>query len=183
VVTLASSDPTNAVRLSWTSITGASGYEVARSVDGQTYVRRTTTDAGKTTWSNSGLVSGATYWYQVRAIINGVAGAYSTPVRITLAPELAPPSIPAQLSVRLSATQPTTAVVLSWQDTSLDEDGFHVERSSDGITFTRVATRAVNKRTYTNGGLTSGQLYWYRIRAFNSLGASAWTAPVSIRTQ
>jgi hypothetical protein len=182
-VTLNASDPTNAVRLSWTNVTGESGYEIARSADGRTYARVATTVADKTTWSNSRLVSGATYWYQVRAITDGIAGAYSAPARITLAPELAAPSAPGQLSVRLSTSQPTTGVVLSWQDTSLNEDGFHVERSTDGVTFSRISTRSVNTTKYANGGLVSGQLYWYRIRSFNTLGSSAWTVPVSIRTQ
>ncbi len=182
-VTLNASDPTNAVRLSWTNVTGESGYEIARSADGRTYARVSTTAADKTTWSNGKLVSGATYWYQVRAMTNGLAGAYSTPVRVTLAPELAAPSAPAQLSLRLSAKQPGTAVVLSWQDTSLNEDGFHVERSSDGVTFSRISTRSVNTTGYSNGGLASGQQYWYRVRSFNSTGFSPWTAPVSIRTE
>lgn len=182
-VALAPNDPTNAVRLSWTGVVGASGYEIERSSDGRTYANVKTLAGDKATWTNSALVSGTTYSFRVRAVIAGVAGAYSSAASVTLAAETAVPTPPSGLTVRLSATRPTSSAVLSWQDTSLEEDGFYVERSIDGVAFARISTRPVNATGYTVSGLTSGQMYWYRVLAFNSLGTGPVSAVVSIRTQ
>jgi hypothetical protein len=182
-VALVASDPTNAVQLSWTNVVGESGYEIERSSDGLTYARVKSLSADKTSWTNSALVSGATYWFRVRAMTTGGAGEYSPVVSATLAGETAVPTAPSGLTVRLSAAQPTSSVVLSWTDTSLQEDGFSVERSTDGVSFARVATRPVNAKGYTVSGLPSGQLSWYRVRAFNGLGLGTASAVVSIRTQ
>ncbi len=61
----------------------------------------------------------------------------------------------------------TTALV-EWEDRSNNEEGFYVERTADGTTWTRVATVATNKTSYTDTGLTSDLIYFYRIIAYNS---------------
>ena len=180
---LLSTDPTNAVRVAWTDVSGETGYEVHRSSDGATFARVATRSAGSGSWYDSGLKSGSTYWYRVRAMYGTSAGTYSNVVALTLKPEGSVPSAPSSLSARRSTSSPTTAIVLGWQDNSLNEDGFYVERSTDGATFSRIATRKVNSTYYTNGSLASGKKYWYRVRAFNSLGAGAATPVVSITTQ
>jgi predicted phage tail protein len=137
----------------------------------------------KVSWTNSKLVSGRTYAFRVRARTASTPGPYSNVVSVTLAPETGVPSAPTGLSLALSSSSPTSSVVVRWQDTSIEEDGFYVERSADGVTFAIVATRDVNRTSETNGGLSSGRQYWYRVRAFNATGPSAWTPTVSIRTQ
>jgi hypothetical protein len=176
---LQSSDPTNAVRVAWTNVSGESGYEVERSSDGATFARVATRPADGTSWYNSALKSGSTYWYRVRAMYGTKAGAYSNVVALKLQAEGSVPTAPAGFAVKLSVSS-TTTVVLTWQDSSLNEDGFYVERSTDGVAFSRLSTRKVNSTSYSNGGLTSGKKYWYRVRAFNSLGAGAATPVLAI---
>ncbi len=176
-------DPTNALKVSWTNVSGETGYEVERSADGVTFARVSSPAADRTSWSNAKLVSGQTYWYRVRAMAGSVAGAYSLVVPAVLPAETAVPSPPTGLTLAPSTSAPASSIVVRWKDTSLAEDGFEVERSQDGITFTRVAVRDVNKTSASDGGLTSGQLYWYRVRAFNGLGPGGWTPAASLRTQ
>jgi len=182
-VTSVASDPTNAVKVSWADVSGETGYEVERSADGVTFVRVATLAADRTSWSNAKLVSGQTYWYRVRAMSGLVAGPYSVGVAAVLPRETAPPSAPTGLTLTLSTSAPSSSIVLRWKDTSLAEDGFDVERSRDGVTFARIAVRDVNKTSATSSGLLSGQLYWYRVRAFNGLGPSDWTATASLTTR
>lgn len=176
-------DPTNAFRLKWNDVAGEAAYAIERSPDGRSFTRVKKVAAGKTTWINEGLVSGSTYWYRVQALAGDGTGAYGAAVSATLAPETAVPTAPAGLTVRLSTKQPTTSVVLSWKDSSLEEDGFYVERSLDGVSFTRIATRPVNAGSYTDSGLKSGQTAWYRVRAFNGRGTGTASGAVTIRTQ
>lgn len=61
-------------KLTWKNVTGAKGYQIyrANSKDG-TYRRVATVKDGKTTYTNSPLISGKTYYYKVRAyrVISG----------------------------------------------------------------------------------------------------------------
>jgi hypothetical protein len=50
-------------------------------------------------------------------------------------------------------------------DNSVNENGFYVERSTDGGLFTRIAFRPLNSTTYRDQGLTPGQIYTYRVQA------------------
>jgi hypothetical protein len=75
-----------------------------------------------------------------------------------------------------------TAITVGWVDNSTNETGFHVERSTNGSTWTLVATVGANVRTYANSSLKSNTLYYYRVRAYNASGNSAYTATVSART-
>jgi hypothetical protein len=90
-----------------------------------------------------------------------------------------PPAAPSQLS----ATAPSsTQVRLTWTDTASNETGFHIERSLNGTTFQQVASVGGNVTTYTDPNRTAGTLYYYRVRAYNTGGTSAYSSVVSIRT-
>lgn len=56
-------------------------------------------------------------------------------------------------------------IKLAWTDNGTNESGFLIERSTDGITFTQVATVAGNLTNYTDNGVLAGKTYTYRARA------------------
>ncbi|HEY9502441.1 MAG TPA: fibronectin type III domain-containing protein, partial [Pyrinomonadaceae bacterium] len=59
-----------------------------------------------------------------------------------------------------------------------NEDGFQIERSTDGSTFTQIATVGANVTTYSNTGITCTVFYYYRVRAYNAVGNSAYSNTV-----
>lgn len=68
------------------------------------------------------------------------------------------------------------SIRVHWYDNSTDETGFTVERSTNGTTFTTLTTLAANTTSYTDNGLSTGQTYYYRVRATKtSDGVSAAT--------
>ncbi|MFM8445677.1 MAG: fibronectin type III domain-containing protein [Methylococcus sp.] len=76
----------------------------------------------------------------------------------------------------------TTQLKLGWQDTSYNEKGFKLERCQ-GIgcfDFEQIASTASNVMTYTENGLAPGETYGYRVRAYNTVGDSAYSAPLSV---
>lgn len=77
----------------------------------------------------------------------------------------------------LVATSPSRKRInLVWKDNSTNESGFRVQRSADGINWSLVATVGVNVQSWANtSGLTSGRTYYYRVRAYNAAGTSAWS--------
>lgn len=96
---------------------------------------------------------------------------------------LSPPTAPSQLSVAVNATNPNQALSLSWRDTSSNETGFGVERSLDGVSFVQIAQLGSNAQSFTDSGLTAGQLYFYRVYAYNDAGLSAYSNVASQQTQ
>ena len=48
---------------------------------------------------------------------------------------------------------------MTWQDNSTDEQGFRIERSLDGMTFTEIATVGPNVQSYSDTGLTPETTY------------------------
>jgi hypothetical protein len=66
------------------------------------------------------------------------------------------------------------SLYLIWTDNSWDENGFEIERSTDGNNWSLVETTAPNTYQWWNTGLTQNTTYYYRIRSFNSGGYSSW---------
>ena len=84
-----------------------------------------------------------------------------------------PPAAPSGLK---AAAASKTQISLTWVDNSSDETGFKVERSTDGVSFTQLATLAAGSRSYASTSLSGGKKYYYRVRAYNANGNSAYTA-------
>ena len=72
------------------------------------------------------------------------------------------------------AAHPSTPgrVRLSWQEDSDNEDGFLIERSVDGLTWTEAGFAVVNSTEFLDSGLEAGRLYFYRIGTVNMAGKS-----------
>ena len=66
------------------------------------------------------------------------------------------------------------SVELKWDDLSNNEDGFMIERSSQGI-FSEVTSVSANQISYTDTEELEAGLYSYRIKAFNSAGESHYS--------
>src|SRR5262249_31200157 len=115
------------------------------------------------------------YFYRVRAT-NGVGdSAYSNQASDLTAAPAAPTGLTAG-AVSLSQ------VNLSWADNASNETGFVVERSPDGATFDRVGTGAADATSYSDTGLAANVRYFYRVRATNAVGNSAYSNQASATT-
>ncbi len=64
------------------------------------------------------------------------------------------------------------AIRLSWPDSSIIEDGYTLERSTDGEHWLPVAELGANVLEYVDYGLARLTPYWYRLTAHNSSGGS-----------
>jgi len=65
--------------------------------------------------------------------------------------------------------------MLTWADNSFNESGFKIERRSPGGSFNQIATVEANTTVYSDTGLLPGSTYYYRVRAYNSSGNSAYS--------
>src|SRR5262249_6768402 len=88
------------------------------------------------------------------------------------------PAAPTNLSASAASS---SAINLSWSDSSADEDGFKVERLVGG-TWTQVAVVGANVTSWQDTGLAAGTSYSYRVRAYSAGGESAYSNTASATT-
>lgn len=79
------------------------------------------------------------------------------------------PSAPSNL---IAGAASTSQINLSWQNNASNQTGYEVDRSSDGVNFTAIATLGPAAISYSDSGLTSSTTYSYRVLATNAAGAS-----------
>ncbi|MFO1488548.1 MAG: autotransporter-associated beta strand repeat-containing protein [Verrucomicrobiota bacterium] len=82
------------------------------------------------------------------------------------------PSAPTNLTI-VSAT--FSQVGLAWNDTATNESSFLIERSTDNTNFTQVGSTIANVVSATDAGLSPSTLFYYRVRASNAGGSSAYS--------
>ncbi len=105
-------------------------------------------------------------------------------LKITYTDEQPSVTIPAAANNLAANAVSASQIDLAWKDNSGDEEGFKVERSTNGgDTFTNVATVGKNTTTYSSKNLSGNTTYQYRVRAFNSAGNSSYSNVVTATTQ
>jgi len=98
-------------------------------------------------------------------------------------PTPAAPSAPTQLAAAVSASSPTSSLVLGWLDNATNETGYRVDRSPNGSSFSQIAQLGPGATSYVDSGLTSGTSFYYRVYAYNDGGASGYSNTASGQTQ
>lgn len=97
-----------------------------------------------------------------------------------LYPAVTLPAAPSNLTANAVST---SQINLAWTDNANNETGFKIERSTNGANFTEITTVAANANSYNSTGLAGSTTYFYRVRASNSGGNSAYSNTASATTQ
>jgi hypothetical protein len=169
VATVASS---SSISLTWDDNSkNETGFEVYR--NGVLY---DTVSTNTEAYTDTVCTAGTAYTYKVRAYRTSPAAysAWTKPITITIRYE-APPAAPSNIK---ATTISTTAVKVTWKDNSDNETGFTVQYSLFNVTWgawggdTNSAAGTTSK---TISGLTSGNYYRFRVKAYNGGGASAYS--------
>jgi fibronectin type 3 domain-containing protein len=130
-----------------------------------------------TFFSDSLLTPGSEFTYYVQAVnLASVAAPSNTATAATTVP-----AIPTSLT---DSTVSATAVLLSWADNAVNEDGYEIEICTGlGCTdFAPTDTAAADAVSFEYDGLTSGVTYQFRIRGFNATGSSGYSNIVSAQS-
>ncbi len=166
------------IRLNWVdNATNEAGFWIERSTNGQLFSAIAIVGANSTSFALTNLPASTTYWFRVRAYEGPNYSAYSNTASATTQAAPAAPT-------NLTATAVSSALVnLAWTDNATNEAGFKVERSTDGVNFTQVATPVANATTYASTGLAPGTAYTFRVRAYDGPNNSAYSNVASATTQ
>lgn len=86
-------------------------------------------------------------------------------------------------SVLMATAQSASRINLSWTDNSSNETGFKIERKTGtGGTYVQIGTATANATSYNDLGLVASTAYYYRLRATNTIGDSAYSTETSATT-
>ena len=170
-VTIGNSSASGKPQLTWAAVDGAAKYEIYRSTQQSTgYSLLGTTTS--TSYVNTGAAVGKTYYYKVRALnVDGAAGAYSSTV--SGAAKAVAPAAPTVTMTYSDGGKPK----LTWSAVS-GAASYRVYRSeSRGTGYSLLGT--TTSTSYVNTGAAVGKTYYYRVKAVNSAGTSAYSNIVS----
>ena len=154
------------VQLSWTGgVTGAEGYVIYRRTEGGSY-----TEIGRTagnTYSDT-ISAGIKYYYAV-AVYSGSRTEGKCPE--VGAMYLATPS-------GLSVSNTIASLTLKWNVVT-DATGYEIYRAGTDGKYSKIKT--VTSTSYVDTNVKNNTQYSYRIKAYNTAGASAFSTAASLK--
>jgi hypothetical protein len=153
------------IKLTWTQeVEQISGFRIERKTGSGSFTQITEVDKDVTEYTDTGLDYGTDYTYRVKAFTALNESDYVTSNTTTM-------SIPSPTSL-IATPIDDQSIQLTWNDNCSFEDGYRLERSEDGVSFTQVADLGENIVEYTDTGLNYGTEYTYRVKAFTALNES-----------
>ncbi|MBP6218052.1 MAG: SMP-30/gluconolactonase/LRE family protein [Oligoflexales bacterium] len=152
------------VVLTWGASSDAATYTIKRGTVSGTYAEVKTGETG-TTYTDTGLTNGSTYYYMVTAV--NTTGTKDASAESSASPVSAA-TVPGTFSI--SVTAGNGEVVLTWVASS-GADTYTIKRGTVSGTYAELKTGATGT-TYTDTGLTNGTTYYYMVTAINKLGTT-----------
>ena len=178
------------IRLTWSapSNDGGStitGYRIERAITrgGPWIIQVASTGSTATTYTHTGLAPNTTRFYRVLALNAQGSGEPSNVAEGKT--NAARPGQPRNLRAR--PTGPTS-ITLAWEAPTSDGGeritGYSIQRSGaeDGPWHIIRPNTGSTATTFTDTGLRPAAVYWYQVRAINSVGAGQWSFKVSKET-
>lgn len=161
---ISASQSTNAIKLKWSAVPGATGYRVFL-YNAKTKKYTTLTNTTKNTYTVSKLNTGTNYTFAVRAY-STVSGKVFWSAGYKTLTTATKPNTPS-----LKVVAGAGKAVLTWnKQTGADGYVVYMSTSKDGK-YTRIATVKGNSSVnYTKTGLTKGKTYYFKVAAYKTVG-------------
>jgi RHS repeat-associated protein len=159
-------------KLSWSAVTGATSYNIYRSQDNYTYLNYIK-NVGSTTFSDSNVITGETYYYYVVPV--RVAGSGSRSNTVQTDGSGSAPGVGSGLRVAAG----NNVLSLSWA-TIPGASSYNLYRgtTSGGEGMTPYVT-GIGGNSYNDYGAANGTTYYYKYSGLNASGEGALSSEVS----
>lgn len=153
---------TSSVKVTWSSGTNVTGYNVYRSTSANgTYTKIGTTLS--TTYTDKGLTKGKTYYYKVRAYVSSGSASYQS-------------AMSAVASVKATSPAPSTIkgskyksgyATIQWSK-AIGAEGYQVAyaTSPNGTFYAAKTITSGSTLALRKGGLTPGKTYYFKVRSY-----------------
>lgn len=166
---LAAGNSAGSIDVSWARSEVADGYELQRAGSDYAFTVIATLPATSLSYRDSPPLANTPYWYRVRAKKDGGYSAFSNWDDAIAAST--PPNTPSGTRVVAGSS---TQVYVYWTDNSDNEEGFRIERSTDGgATWPTSVSTGRDQGVLNDYGLTPDQNVCYRVSSFNGRGYSS----------
>ena len=164
----------NKITVKWDKVDGADGYQIYRATSktGTYTLKKTVTSGSTLSYTNTGLTTGKTYYYKVRAYkfvvgsdsCDKVYGSFSTVKSAKTV--LDTPTI-------VSISPKYDRITVKWDKVD-GADGYQVYRatSKTGTYILKKTITSGDSLSYTNTGLTTNKYYYYKVRAYRIVNDS-----------
>lgn len=152
----------NSIRITWSAVSGATGYNIYRATSANgTYT--TVASVTGTSYTNIGLTTGTTYYYKVQPYrVSGSKKIYGSTTGV-----LSAVPVPAMPTSFTAARYSASSIRLAWKAVT-GASGYEIYRATSYRgTYSYVAT--TSSASYINSGLTSNVTYYYKIRAYRTV--------------
>ena len=172
----------DSIQFVWSGVSGATGYEVYRSIDGGKSYTRVEVTKG-TSYKDIKLTPGKSYMYKVRAYktVNGVNTYSSYSSIFTATTTSVSVGTPSNLKKESSSK---ISIKIAWNKVN-GATGYEVYRSTnDGKNYSIVSNSSGS--TFNNLGLTSKKTYKYKVRAYMTINGvkyySSFSSVLTVKT-
>ncbi len=125
---------------------------------------------------------GGTYYNASQGIFSGGTSSVSSTSGDTTTPTTPTVAIPAAPSSLTASAGSTSAITIRWNDNSSNESSFKLERRTGSTSFAQIATIVGDATSFNDSNLSAGTQYFYRIRANNTAGDSAYSNEANATT-
>jgi len=119
----------------------------------------------------NGLLPGTIYYFALKTTdeTNNLSPISNVPSAATATTILTRPAAPSNLrAVAVSSSE----IDVTWKDNANNEDGFKLERSTNGVDFVQIGTPGLNVTNASDQAVLAGSINYYRVRAYNAAGDS-----------
>jgi fibronectin type 3 domain-containing protein len=171
----------NTANLSWSGSSGV--YDVYRNETGcNAGFTKVRNDNATTSYADTAVANGLTYYYQVVAHASGNEAASSAPSTCVSVTPVAGPCTPPAAPTGLNATAASSSQInLAWGASSGATSYTILRSATSGGPYSSVGTSATT--SFSNTGLTASTTYYYVVQASNGTCNSGNSAQASATTQ